>query len=332
MRMRAISPLVLAVLAAASVAAGAQTPVPTPTALVISNASYGGLPKLPACEVSANLVAAVLSRAGFKVTRQANPSNARMGTAIATLGDDMAAVADSRSLIYICGYVSAFSDRLFLVPVEARLERDADVLSQGIVARLLMSSVAGPTGKAGLVLMDVTQPPGQKGPPSFDSMLRSGDAAHGGLAVAQLPPADTQAPAPLATALADMVADGRLDVAAELNELKSRATLARSILFVRPPTEPSWLLGSPLPAPEPRPAAAPAPAAAAAAVSTLADPNPAERRRVQLGLQRLGYYRGRITGTFAPDTIAAIKQFQKDSEAEQSGKLTTRQMDQLLAP
>ena len=309
-----------------------------PVALVIANTAYTAQPKLPACEMSANLVASVLSRAGFKVLRQTNSSNARLGTAVVSLGDDMAGAPGGRSLIYYCGYAVTYSDRLFLLPAEARLEREADVLSQGIVARLLMSSVAGPGSEAGLVMMDVAPPPG-KGVLDFASMLRPADAAHGGLAAAGLPVAEGQGPAPMATALADMAAGGPLEVGAMLAGLRGQPGLARSLLAVRPPTAPSWLVGAPATAPTEAPAAAaptaiPAPAPvvapAAAAVLALAVPNAAERRRLQLVLRQLGYFKGRITGTFGPDTLTAIRQFQRDSNAEPTGQLTARQAEQLL--
>lgn len=313
-----------------------------PVALVIANTAYTAQPKLPACEMSANLVASVLSRAGFKVLRQTNASNARLGTAIASLGDDMAASPVGRSLIYFCGYAVTYSDRLFLLPAEARLEREADVLSQGIVARLLMSSVAGPGSEAGLVMMDVSPPPG-RGALDFASMLRPGDAAHGGMAAAALPATESQGPAPMAAALADMAAGGTLEVGAMLAGVQGQPGLARSLLAVRLPAAPSWLMGGPAAMPAAAPAAAPAPAAPApapapapalaaalAAATALAEPNAAERRRVQLTLQQLGYFKGRITGAFGPDTLTAIRQFQRDSNAEATGRLTARQAEQLL--
>ena len=326
-----------------------------PVALVIANSAYTAQPKLPTCEMSANLVASVLSRAGFKVLRQTNPSNARLGTAIDSLGEELAAAPGGRSLIYLCGYAVTYSDRLFLVPAEARLERDADVLSQGIVARLLMSSVAGPGSEAGLVMMDVAPPPGRGGL-DFASMLRPGDAAHGGLAAASLPATESQGPAPMASALADMA--GRpLEVGAMLAALQAQPGLARSLLVVRPPTERSWLLGGPPAATEPQglvpgaaatsapatsppatpppatpPPAAPPPATSVAAGTppALAEPNAAERRRIQLALRQLGYFKGRVTGAFGPDSLAAIRQFQRDSNAEATGRLTARQAEQLV--
>ncbi|MDT7952075.1 MAG: peptidoglycan-binding domain-containing protein [Acetobacteraceae bacterium] len=360
-----------ALMLAGATPAGAQAPA-APTALIISNSGYTGLPKLPVCQLSANLVSAVLTRAGFKVSRQSDASNARLSTAIATLGDEAAAVPGSRTLIYICSYATTFGDRTFILPAEVRLDRDADVLSQGIIARLLMSSVAGPGSAAGLVLMDVAPPPGRS-PLTFTSMLRPSDAAHGGLIAAGLPTASSAGAAPLAAALSEAMGAGPLEIGGLLATLAAQPATKQSLLTLRPPTEPSWLIGGPAPAataeidPTPaRPAAPPAesppappppapatvaaappppvapvaapasapsasaPATAPAADTALADPNPADRRRLQLALSRLGYYRGRIDGTFAAETATAIRQFQRESNAEPTGKLTVRQMEELL--
>ena len=339
--MRTLAPALALLLGAAAAQAQvpAQSPTPPPAALVISNSAYAALPKQPACELSANLVAATLGRAGFTVTRQSNPSNAKLGTAIAALGDAVVDQPGARTLIYFCGAVASTGDRLFLLPAEARLDRPTDVLSQGIVARLLMASAAAPASRAGLVLMDLAPAPGEVPPLPFDSMLRPADTAHGGLAAAALPAQDL-GPGPLAAALPDLVAGGSLELGTAMQALRSAPRLDRALLVLRPPAQPSWLLGGP-PAPAPAPTqaavATPAPEAKPAApvpdaAPALAELNPAERRRVQLGLQRLGYYRGRVDGTFGPDTLAAIARFQKDSEEASTGKLTTRQAEQLLQP
>ena len=226
-------------------------------------------------------------------------------------------------------------------------------------------------------MMDVAPPPG-KGALEFASMLRPGDATHGGLVAAALPVAESQGPTAMAVALADMAdtAGGRtLEVGAMLAGMQSQPGLGRSLFVVRPPAELSWLIG---PAPRVPSAAlvavpalsvpaAPAPVTpapvtpalvtpapvtpapvtpapvtpapftpapgstvSASTVSPLAEPNAAERRRVQLMLQKLGYFRGRITGRFGPDTVNAIRQLQRESDAEATGQLTVKQVEQLL--
>lgn len=317
--------------------------VTAPVALVISNSNYSTMPKLASCDLSANLVGSVLSRAGFKVVRQSNLSNARLGTAIASVGEDAAATPGSRTLIYLCSYAIAYSDRLFIVPAESRLERDSDVLSQGIVARLLMSSVAGPASAAGLVLMDIAPAP-KTAALEFSSMLRTSDAAHGGLIAAALPANDAPGAAPLAAGLSEAVGTGPIEIGSLLTMLSAQPALRRALLTARPPAEPSWLIppvapaaqaaAPPVPTPEPPTpvVTVPAPAVAALppAATALAELNPAERRRLQLLLSKLGYYHGRVDGVFAADTATAIRQFQRDSNAEPTGKLTVRQAEQLL--
>lgn len=316
----------------------------TPIALVFNNSNYAGQPKLQGCEVSANLTASTLSRAGVKVTRLDNPSNARTGAAIAAFGDEVAATPKSRALIYFCGYVAAFSDRLFLVPVEARLEQPTDLLSQGILARQVLGAAVSADSEAGLVLMDVATLPGQPGlaPSDLASLVRPAAAAHGGLAVAALSPS-AMGPAPLAAALADTLGTGQLELMSGLKAMQNLLAPTRTLTTVSMPNEPSWLVGSAPSAPT-APAApaavpgAPPPSAAAEPPSPTAppapraasEPNPAERRRLQLALQRLGYFKGRVNGVFGPDTLNAIRQFQRDSNEEATGRLTATQSEQLL--
>lgn len=301
---------------------------PLAIALVIGNTAYAALPRLPGCELSAGLAAASLSRAGFRVSQQSDPSNARMGAAIAALGDEAAATPGARAVIYYCGHVASLGDRVFLLPVQARLERDGDVLAVGIVARLLVSSVAAPDGAAGLVLMDVGARPGTDAAAPFASMVRPGDAAHAGVAVAQVRPGGDAVPGPLASALADMLrADA--SIATALSGLSDPSSPLRArMLMVSLPRAPSWLVPPAAPAPVAEPPAAAAvpvvlvPAVPIPAAPVLATPGAADRRQLQLALQRLGYFRGRVTGAFGFDTMAAIRRFQSELNEDATGRLT----------
>ena len=58
--------------------------------------------------------------------------------------------------------------------------------------------------------------------------------------------------------------------------------------------------------------------------------NEADRRRVQLALQRLGYYDGTVDGIYGPETIAAIRRFQHELGTEMTGRLTAEQAARLL--
>ncbi len=56
----------------------------------------------------------------------------------------------------------------------------------------------------------------------------------------------------------------------------------------------------------------------------------ADRRRVQIGLAKLGYYDGRIDGIFGPDSRAAIRRFQHELGADMTGRLTAEQASRLV--
>ena len=55
-----------------------------------------------------------------------------------------------------------------------------------------------------------------------------------------------------------------------------------------------------------------------------------DRRQVQLRLATLGYYSGRIDGTFGPESRAAIRRYQFEIKADQTGRLTAEQATRLV--
>ncbi len=223
--------------------ADAQTPARPSYALVIGNAAYRAFPALPVCDASANLATAALGRAGFTVTKLRNPSNAQFGQALLALGDTVAAAAGARAVVYVCGYTTAFADRTFLLPVEAAIERPPDVLTQGIVARLLANSAIPPHEGAGLVLIDTATPPGQPAVPSFATLLRADELVRGGLAAAEIP--GSAIAGPIAAALPDLLRPP-VEVGRFLHSLEARPEFARpGLLAVQLPTSPTLLLDGP---------------------------------------------------------------------------------------
>jgi peptidoglycan hydrolase-like protein with peptidoglycan-binding domain len=55
-----------------------------------------------------------------------------------------------------------------------------------------------------------------------------------------------------------------------------------------------------------------------------------DRRRVQVLLASMGYYSGRIDGTFGPETRAAIRRYQFEIKAEMTGRLNAEQATRLV--
>ena len=328
-------------------------------ALVIGNSAYVGLPPLQACFASMNVVAASLKRAGFDVTERLNPSNGAMGAALGAFGDAVAAAPGSVAVVYVCGYATQFDGRVFLLPASARLERDTDALTQGMLARLLLGSVADPALRTGLLLLDSVALPGKGGAVPPDAGLGTLPAGVGLVGTySQATPAS--GPTTLATTLASAMAAPDVEATELLLRVRTALDGASGLsAMIRPPERTGNLTGGPPPAPPPpalpaivavpappppvveAPASPPAPAPAPAPLvsPSVTGPDPTapavmgevERRDVQAALLRLGYYAGRADGVIGPETLAAIRRFQHEAGAEMTGRLTVGQASRLLA-
>jgi hypothetical protein len=345
---------VLAVLAAVLAGPGqARAAEPARMALVIGNSVYAGLPPLPGCAASMNVVSAALKRAGFTVTEQLNPSNGAMGASIGAFGDAVASSPGAVAATYFCGYATELDGRVFLLPASVRLERETDALTQGLVARLLTSSMAGPQLLTGAVLLDTVAVPGKGAAPGQDG-LTAGLPDAVGLAAAHSRALQAGGPSPLAAAAAAALGAPDVETRTMLQDMRlSLEGSSGMTATVRPPERAGWLVGHAPAVPAPvvpavvaapavaaapaspaSPAVAPAPGLAAVsdgpAPGTVAVLDEAGRRQVQTALQKLGYYAGRVDGAFGPETIAAIRRFQHELAAEMTGRLTLEQMSRLL--
>jgi hypothetical protein len=254
-------------------------------------------------------------------------------------------------VVYYCGYALEFNGRSFLLPAAADIKRDNDVLTQGLISKSLVDSLARVGDSSGVVLLDGFQPPGspatglarlgeQIQPGSFAVIGANNDAA-------------AQGPTPAAQALRGQMTGEEVSLEKFVGGM--RAELAKggagTAFFVAATGRPSFLIGGkPPPAPAPPPpvaAAPPAPAPAPAAPAPPpAAPTPApppqqamvdedrmsdqDRRQVQVVLATLGYYSGRIDATFGPETRAAIRRYQFEIKAEMTGRLTAEQATKLV--
>jgi hypothetical protein len=311
-------------------------------ALVIGNADYSALPALPACTASANVVTAALKRAGFDVAERLDLTNGEMGAAIA---DWDASSSGASAVVYVCGYAGGYDNRAFLLPVSARIERDTDTLTQGILAKSLLDAAVRSGARAALVLVDAVAMPASTGRLALDTLAGAASTPSVGFAAASATTAPPQGATPLAAAFSTTLATSEVEVGKLLDTLRQRVAGSSGAQFaVRAPSTPVWLIGGPPPAPAPpSPAVAPpAPAAPEAAAPPPPHPAPsagpdeahmtdADRRRIQGALLRLGYYDGRVDGIFGPDTRAAIRRFQHEIGAEMSGRITPEQSGRLLA-
>jgi hypothetical protein len=327
---------------------------PLRTALIISNAQYANLPPLARCTASAAAVRDVLKAKGFEIVERSDVRRGEFDAAIGALAKRTGASPPSVAVVYYCGYAQEFNGRSFLLPAAADIKRENDVLTQGLISKSLVDSLARVGDSTGVVLLDGFQPPGapatglarlaeQIQPGSFAVIGVNNDAA-------------AQGPTLTAQALrAQLAAD---EVSLEKFVGGMRGELAKgaagTAFFVAATGRPSFLVGGkpppapvaaappPPPAPAPPPPAPPPPPVASAPPAAPAPAPPQQvmvdedrmsdqdRRQVQLMLATLGYYSGRIDATFGPETRAAIRRYQFEIKAEMTGRLTGEQATKLV--
>ena len=305
--------------------------MPGHLALVIGNGDYTSLAATPSCVESAHVVTAALQRAGYTVKEQVNESNGRMGAALNDFSDALAAAPNGAAVLYACGYALGFDGRVFLLPVSAVLERKTDALTQGLVGRLLVNTVVRSKADAGLVLLDTVAAPGGD-PIPLDGLADDKTMDHTGFVAVASPTPPPQGPSIMATAVSMAFDKPNVEVKATVQALRSAfAGPAAAGLVAYETEQPAYLAGGPPPAtPAALASASPVPATPATPSPALAVLNPAERRRVQLSLQRLGYFHGRVSGTIGADTTAAIRRYQVESNLPPTGQLTGDQLGHLL--
>jgi uncharacterized caspase-like protein len=276
--------------------APAQAPAPR-VALVIGNAAYQGATGIATADADATVVAETMRTAGYDVTELHDVAIADFGQAIRTFLDKVyAAGPETVAFIYFDGYGAQFDGENYLVPVDAKIGRYADVPSQAFRLNDLVRELAELPAAARLIVLDASRDHGfgrdtkEAVPPGLAMM----DAPAGMLiATAAAPGAvsgEIDGPYSLYTGtLVSLMRQPGLDIEQifkatrlQVNKLStgaqtpwSASTLAVGMqLFEAPgatPTEPGPQAAAPQAAP-PRPAAAapPAPQAAAPGPAPLA--------------------------------------------------------------
>jgi hypothetical protein len=342
--MRPIPIAVLAALAFASCCINTARSEPLRIALVIANGHYASMPALTRCIASAATVRDALRRLGFEVMDRSDLGRGEFDTSIGTLARRLAATPGASGILYYCGYDLEFNGRSFLLPTSASIARDYDVLTQGIIAKSLVDSLVRSKDSTGLVLLDV-----------FRAPAASSSAGLGGLAE-QIRPSNfavigasndgtSEGPTAASLALRDQAAEADANpdnfAAGIHRRLAKAAAVTAHFIPAMAPSLPAPAASSASPAavappppatpPPPAPSAAPPPAPPPRA--TMADEDQMsdqDRRRVQVLLATMGYYSGRIDGTFGPETRAAIRRYQFEIKAELTGRLNAEQATRLV--
>ena len=332
---RARLTIILLGLAFACCDATAGRSEPLRIALVIANGQYANFPATARCTPSAAAARDGLRAKGFEIIERNNLGRGEFDTAIGVLARRVAASPPAIAALYYCGYAAEFNNRSFLLPVSAVLARDNDVLTQGILVKSVVDSLRRAPDSAGLVVLDVFAPPNAPAGKMGALAEQLSASSFAVIAAANDGPGDGATAAALA--LRDELAAGGAKLNGVLDGLRRRlAKEAVTAQFIAA-TSDAALAAAPAPPPPPPTATAPPAAASAppapAPQQQMVDEDrmsDGDRRQVQIVLANIGYYSGRIDGTFGPETRAAIRRYQFEIKAELTGRLSAEQATRLV--
>ncbi len=153
--LRAIDLRLLGACVLAACLSGAPAQAESRLALVIGNSSYRSVTALPNPVNDAKAVADELTAAGFDVTPALDLSQFDMRRAIR---DFTAKVTDKGpdtvALVFYAGHGVQVDGENFLVPVDARIQREADIAIETVRLADLMSALAAVPSKMRIVILD----------------------------------------------------------------------------------------------------------------------------------------------------------------------------------
>jgi Putative peptidoglycan binding domain/Caspase domain len=331
---------------------------PLRIALVVSNGQYASMPPLVRCGASAATVRDALRKKGFEVMERSDLGRGEFDSAIGALARRSAASPPAFAALYYCGYALEFNGRSFVLPTSATIARDYDVLSQGIISKSLVDSLSRNTESGGFVVLDAFQTPSASAATGLARLVEQVPPSHFAvIGASNEGPGD--GPTVASLALRDQAVDGEAGletfVGGMRRQLAKDTGVAAYVIAATarpapppsapPPAERRDAPPSPPPAASAPPAPAPVQPAPPPEPSTVASPAPPpprqvmadedqmsdqDRRLVQVKLATLGYYGGRIDGTFGPETRAAIRRYQFEIKAELTGRLTAEQATRLV--
>ena len=148
--MRAVRPLVIAVLVLVILATPTVVLADGRVALVVGNSNYAHIGRLPNPDNDARDISAALRRLGFEVTTELDADRVELTEALRAF-TRRSAGADV-SLVFYAGHGIEMDGVNYLVPVDARLERDVDVRFETVTVDDLLVSTSGASLR--LVILD----------------------------------------------------------------------------------------------------------------------------------------------------------------------------------
>jgi peptidoglycan hydrolase-like protein with peptidoglycan-binding domain len=299
-----------AIMAGTALAPCPAAAAPAHEAMVIGNGTYDALPALPGCLLSAHAVAAALRGAGFSVVEREDATSGATDAAIGEMTRALTAAPGATAFVYVCGYVTAFNDRTFLLPISANIVRPTDVLTQGVLAKSVLEMLTRGGAGSAVVVLDVVPAPSAPAMLGLDTALQGSPAggplseALGAIAVSQTTP--PVAPTPLAASLVANLKGSPVQIGPLVSAVQRElaANKGLTVAAIHQPAGPAYLVGGPPPAPPARPSAASAPAQAGS--SPAAQPPAAAASATPPAAQLAGMSGPHATGTPSPSSAAAV--------------------------
>jgi hypothetical protein len=191
---RALRCLLLAVaVSAAMLPLHAQAPGDVRIALVIGNAAYPGSTALVNPINDAKAMGDILRGMGFKVIELRDGSKAQMLSAIGTIKEDLRG-KQAIGMLYFAGHGLQLDWRNYMMPVDARLKKSADIPAQTVDLGVVLEAFKSAGNRLNIVVLDACR----NNP--FDNQL-----ATKGLAPIDAPPGTFMA---LATTAGNVAEDG----------------------------------------------------------------------------------------------------------------------------
>ena len=232
--MQAMKQLVLVTIAlclSLQISASWAQPVEKRIGLVIGNAAYQtGALATPAND--AGLVAQTLQAAGFDVVGARDLDEESLRHAVRDFVEKVTAAGPQAVVfVYFAGYGLQLEGENYLVPIDAKIERDTDVPVRGLrVYDFVVRTLAATHPKASFIVLDAAR---------TSPFAQAGQPLAGGLALMEPPPGmliafnaapgtvapDGQGPyGPYAQALAEMMREGGLPVGEMFDRIRLRVS------------------------------------------------------------------------------------------------------------
>jgi uncharacterized caspase-like protein len=137
--------------------AHAQAPAPR-VALIVGNEAYTSAPGIATAAADAAIVAETMRTAGYDVTEVHDLVAANFGQTIRTFLDKVySAGPEAVVFVYFGGYGAQFDGENYLVPVDARITRYADVPAQAFRLNDLVRELAELPAAARLIVLDASR-------------------------------------------------------------------------------------------------------------------------------------------------------------------------------